>query len=89
MNDRETLIKAASEHYLEINPGWSAANIAKLMADFALSQIAAQAERVRAWRERCEELEVVAAALYLGHDDGKAQFDMYKTVYLDKNGETK
>lgn len=34
------------------------------------------------WRRRCEELEVVAAALYLGHDDAKEQMDMYKAVYL-------
>lgn len=33
--------------------------------------------------ERLESLEVVAAALYLGHNDAKAQFDMYKAVYLD------
>lgn len=34
------------------------------------------------WQHRCEELEVVAAALYLGHDGAKEQFDMYKAVYL-------
>jgi hypothetical protein len=33
-------------------------------------------------RERREELEVVAAALYLGHDDAKEQFEMYQAVYL-------
>lgn len=35
-------------------------------------------------KSRREELEVVAAALYLGHDDAKEQFDMYKAVYLDR-----
>ena len=35
-------------------------------------------------KNRREELEVVAAALYLGHDDAKDQFDMYRTVYLNQ-----
>ncbi len=34
------------------------------------------------WKQRCEELEVAAAALYLGHDDGRELFEMYKSVYL-------
>jgi hypothetical protein len=37
-----------------------------------------------AWKLRCEELEVIAAAFYLGHDDAKRQFDMYRSVYLTK-----
>ena len=36
------------------------------------------------WQRRCEELEVVTAALYLGHNDAKEQMDRYKTVYLTK-----
>lgn len=42
----------------------------------------AEVERLTKWQERCEELEVVAAALYLGHDDGKEQFDMYRSAYI-------
>lgn len=38
------------------------------------------------WKSRCEELEVVAAALYLGHDDAKEQFSMYREVYLADQG---
>lgn len=34
------------------------------------------------WKLRCEQLEVVAAALYLGRDDGRELFDMYRSVYL-------
>ena len=34
------------------------------------------------WKQRCEELEVAAAALYLGHDGGRELFEMYKSVYL-------
>jgi hypothetical protein len=37
-------------------------------------------------RERREELEIIAAALYLGHDDAKQQFEMYKKVYLTPPG---
>lgn len=37
-------------------------------------------------RERREELEVCAAAMYLGHDDGNKQFDMYRAVYLVPKG---
>jgi hypothetical protein len=43
-------------------------------------------EKITAERHRREELEVVAAALYLGHDDAKHQFDMYRTVYLNPTG---
>lgn len=38
------------------------------------------------WKLRCEELEVVAAALYLGHDDAKEQFSIYREVYLADQG---
>ncbi len=34
------------------------------------------------WKQRCEELEVAAAAMYLGHDNGRELFEMYKSVYL-------
>jgi len=33
--------------------------------------------------ERREILEVCAAALYLGHNDAKEQFDMYRKVYIE------
>ncbi len=36
------------------------------------------------WEERCKILEVVAAAMYLGHDDGNEQFDMYRSLYLTR-----
>jgi len=39
-------------------------------------------EVYKAERERREELEVVAAALYLGHDDAKEQMEMYREVYI-------
>jgi hypothetical protein len=32
-------------------------------------------------RQRREELEIVAAALYLGHREGKDQFEMYRELY--------
>jgi len=35
-------------------------------------------------RERREELEVAAASLYLGHDEGKQWFDEYRAVYLNR-----
>ena len=44
-------------------------------------------ECCKALKARVEELEVVAAALYLGHDEGKRQFDMYRAVYLGFCGE--
>lgn len=34
------------------------------------------------WKTRCEELEVVAAALYLHQDGGRDQFELYRSVYL-------
>lgn len=46
------------------------------------SALSAMLEQLTVERERREELEVVAAALYLGHDDAKEQFDMYRDVYL-------
>jgi len=59
------------------------------LADFSLQENAEAYRRiaeleadVKRERERREELEVVAAALYLGHDDAKEQFDMYRAVYL-------
>lgn len=36
---------------------------------------------LKAATERFEGLEIVAAALYLKHDDGKEQMDMYLAVY--------
>lgn len=42
----------------------------------------ALAAELKLYRERCEELEVVAAALYLGQDDAREQFDMYRSAYL-------
>jgi len=54
-----------------------------------IEQLAAERDALKAevaagkqWRERCEELEVVAAALYLGHDDGRMQFDIYRSLYI-------
>jgi hypothetical protein len=47
-----------------------------------LADARSEIERLTKWQERCEELEVVAAALYLGHDDGKEQFDMYRSAYI-------
>ena len=38
------------------------------------------------WRSRCEELEVIAAGLYLGHDEALEQFRMYREVYLADQG---
>lgn len=40
-------------------------------------------EALKFERERREVLEVVAAGLYLGHLDGRSQFDKYKAVYLE------
>lgn len=54
--------------------GFSLAELKSLVTDL-------EAEIV-AERERREELEVVAAAFYLGHDDATEKFDMYRTVYL-------
>lgn len=34
------------------------------------------------WKTRCEELEVVAAALYLHQDGCRDQFELYRSVYL-------
>lgn len=41
-----------------------------------------QAEEEKSWKSRCEELEVVAAALYLHQDGCRDQFEMYRSVYL-------
>lgn len=34
------------------------------------------------WKQRCEQLEVVAEALYRGHKDGRELFNTYRSVYL-------
>jgi len=63
--------------YLVITPGDYAIN-----TDLTTDDIKAVAAELKLYSERCEELEVVAAALYLGHDDAREQFDMYRSAYL-------
>lgn len=45
-----------------------------------------QAEGEKLWKSRCEELEVIAAGLYLGHDEASEQLSMYREVYLANQG---
>lgn len=59
-------------------------DVAKQIVE-ALNTTADQSRVIEVMLNRIEELEVVAASLYLGHDDGEERFDMYKAVYLDKD----
>lgn len=82
--DKDVLIAQAKEWYSkqDYSPEYP---LFKIMADFALNNTADQSRVIEVILNRIEELEVVASSLYLGHDDGKEQFDMYKAVYLDKD----
>jgi len=82
MSDKETARKLAYAAYRVTfeNPaattGWNAG----FHDGFTLGWDARS--EASAWQSRCEELEVVAAALYLGHADAKEQFDMYRSSYI-------
>lgn len=53
---------------------------------FDAGRSAENAKAILRWKSRCEELEVIAAGLYLGHDEASEQFSMYREVYLADQG---